>query len=212
MTDFALQLRSYRIIPVLTVESSNEAVSVCKALQAGGIKTVEITLRTTAGFDAIAAVNAELQNFDVGAGTIKTPSDLEKLANMGAAFAVSPGYTAELNDCAAALEMNWLPGIATASELMRGLADGRRCFKLFPAQAVGGIALLKSLAAPFAEACFCPTGGISPDNYQSYLRLANVLCVGGSWMVSRELIENAQWDKISELSRQCMSGGQDQLY
>jgi 2-dehydro-3-deoxyphosphogluconate aldolase/(4S)-4-hydroxy-2-oxoglutarate aldolase len=198
-------LQKIRIVPVLTVTTIEEAVLTCKALQSGGINAAEITLRTAAGLASIEAVKSELSDFIVGAGTVKTTADMEQVAKLGVDFAVSPGLTDELEKCADALSLAFLPGVATASELMRGLAAGRHCFKLFPAEAAGGTTLLKSLAAPFPEASFCPTGGVGSDNYKSYLALPNVICVGGSWMVSRKLIEGKQWHEISRLSEQAMS-------
>jgi 2-dehydro-3-deoxyphosphogluconate aldolase/(4S)-4-hydroxy-2-oxoglutarate aldolase len=205
VTSFSDLLEKIKIVPVLTVTTIEEAVLTCKALQIGGINAAEITLRTEAGLPSIEAVKSELKDFIVGAGTVKTTGDMEQVAKLGVDFAVSPGLTEKLGDCADALDLAFLPGVATASELMRGLATGRQCFKLFPAEAVGGMKLLKSLAAPFPEASFCPTGGVNADNYKDYLALPNVLCVGGSWMVSRELIENRQWLEISRLSKQAMS-------
>lgn len=205
MTSFSKLLQQIKIIPVLTVTTVEEALLTCKALQAGGINAAEITLRTSAGLASIEAVKSELTDFIVGAGTVKSTTDMEQIAKLGVDFAVSPGLTDELGDCADALNLAFLPGVATASELMRGLASGRHCFKLFPAEAVGGIRLLKSLAAPFPEASFCPTGGVNSENYRSYLALESVICIGGSWMVSRELIEGKQWHEISRLSKQAMS-------
>jgi 2-dehydro-3-deoxyphosphogluconate aldolase/(4S)-4-hydroxy-2-oxoglutarate aldolase len=205
VTLFRDLLRDIKIIPVLTVKSADEAVSTCKALQAGGITAVEITLRTDAALDSMRAIKSELPNFLVAAGTIKRPADMEDVAKIGVDFAVSPGLTPALSDCADALKMLFLPGVATASELMQGLATGRRCFKLYPAEAVGGVALLKALAAPFPEASFCPTGGVGAANFTQYLALSNVACVGGSWMVSRELIEAKQWEEIAKLSREAMA-------
>ena len=205
MSQLAELLQGLKIIPVLTVESVEDAVAVCKALQAGGIHGVEITLRSAAALDAIKAVKAQFNNFTVAAGTIKTQQDVETLKKLDVAFGVSPGISAELIACAKANNFAFLPGVASPSELMLGLAHGLTEFKLFPAEAVGGIPLLKSLAAPFPEAKFCPTGGVSPDNYQSYLSLPNVLCVGGSWMVAPDLIAKKQWDEITRLSKRCGS-------
>jgi len=204
MTAFSELLSQIRIVPVLTVTSEDEALNTCRALQAGGIRAVEITLRTSAALDCIAAVRRNLPEFKVAAGTIKSVQDLERVAAIGVDFAVSPGITPELAKQAEALKVSLLPGVATASELMLGLAAGLNCFKLFPAEAVGGLQLLKALSAPFPEASFCPTGGITPDNFRDYLRLANVLCVGGSWMVSRSLIEQENWEEISRLSELAM--------
>ena len=204
MADFKDMLKELRIIPVLTVGSEQEALETCQALHAGGIKAVEITLRTDAGLRSLAAVKKAMPEFRVGAGTVKTTADLEAVAKSGVDFAVSPGLSAAVVQRASTLGVPILPGVATATELMTGLELGCRCFKLFPAQAVGGIGLLKSLAAPFAEAMFCPTGGISGENFRDYLALPNVVCVGGSWMVTRELIESGNWSEISRLSQECM--------
>lgn len=197
-------LAKIRIIPVLTVESAQEGLAVCRALQAGGINGVEITLRTAAALDTIAAVKSELENFVVGAGTVKDPRDIIALKQLDVAFAVSPGFTRKISDCAFAEDLPLLPGIATASELLEGMDAGRRFFKLFPAEAVGGIPLLKSFASPFGEVQFCPTGGISPGNYKEYLALPNVVCVGGSWMVAPSLIAASAWDEITRLSQACL--------
>lgn len=156
--------------------------------------------------DAIKAVKEQFtDNFTVAAGTIKSTADIEALAKLNIAFGVSPGLTKELVTCAKSNNLPFLPGVASPSELMQGLALGLSEFKLFPAEAVGGIPLLKSLAAPFPEAKFCPTGGVSPDNFHTYLNLPNVLCVGGSWMVAPNLIAEKQWSRIEELSRACMT-------
>ncbi len=206
MTPLANLLPQLKIIPVLTVETVEDALNVCTALEAGGIKSVEITLRTAAALEAIKEVKQSLPKFTVAAGTIKTTNDIETLAKLGISFGVSPGLTEKLVDCAQSNNLPLLPGIATASELMQGLDLGLSSFKLFPAAAVGGIPLLKSLYSPFQEATFCPTGGISPDNYKDYLNLPNVLCVGGSWMVAPDLIAEKQCDKIEALSKECMGG------
>jgi 2-dehydro-3-deoxyphosphogluconate aldolase/(4S)-4-hydroxy-2-oxoglutarate aldolase len=190
----------------LTVVSATQAVAVCRALQAGGIGAAEITLRTTSAFAAIAAVRQELDEFVVGAGTVKTSAEVEKLKRLGVDFAVSPGLTPTLSNAAFANNLPLLPGVATASEILLGLESGRSFFKLFPAEAVGGMALLKSFAAPFAEVKFCPTGGIAPTNFRHYLSLPNVVCVGGSWMVTPELLQSENWQMITQLSRECMTG------
>ncbi|GAB1260231.1 bifunctional 4-hydroxy-2-oxoglutarate aldolase/2-dehydro-3-deoxy-phosphogluconate aldolase [Aurantivibrio plasticivorans] len=206
MNYLAKLLQELRIIPVLTVNSAEDAIDVCRSLQAGGINVAEITLRTAAAWDAISAVKETLSDFYVAAGTIKTGQDIEKLAALGGvAFAVSPGLSLEICDAATENDIHLLPGVATPSELMAGLETGRQCFKLFPAEAVGGMALLKSLASPFSEALFCPTGGVNPSNYQQYLSLSNVVAIGGSWMVAPELIHNQQWDQITELSREAVT-------
>ena len=197
-------LSRLRIIPVLTVSSPEQALAVCEALQAGGIQGVEITLRSDAALDSISRVREAMPDFIVGAGTVKTATDLDSVAERGAAFAVSPGLSDDVVTRALARSTPLLPGVATASELMRGLAAGLDCFKLFPAEAVGGRALLKSLAAPFPEAAFCPTGGVNLDNVSDYLALPNVLCVGGSWMVADDLLAREDWPEVARLSAAAM--------
>jgi len=197
-------LKQFKVVPVLTVSSVDRGLAVCRALQAGGIRGVEITLRTPAAWNVIAAVQDQLEDFLVGAGTVKTVNDLRELKKLDVAFAVSPGFTRRLSDCAFDLDVPLLPGVSTASEILTGLETGRNIFKLFPAQAVGGIPLLESLAAPFAEVSFCPTGGIGPENFRDYLALPNVVCVGGSWMVTGQLLEAENWQEVTRLSRECM--------
>lgn len=205
MTPIREQLLKIRVMPVLTVHSQEQALAVCDALASGGILAVEITLRTPAALAAIRAVKAARPDFCVAAGTIRTTQDMEEVAAAGVDFAVSPGWSPGLSAASNALGLPFLPGVSTASEIIQGGECGHQCFKLFPAQAVGGIALLKSLAAPFGGVEFCPTGGIGPHNYRDYLALANVLCIGGSWMVEPKLIEAEQWDQIETLARECMS-------
>lgn len=205
MTPLREQLLKVQIMPVLTVNSVAQALAVCDALAAGGILAVEITLRTSAALDAIRAVKAAHPDFCVAAGTVRTPQDMESVAAAGVDFAVSPGWSPSLSASAQALGLPFLPGVSTPSEIIQGGECGHLCFKLFPAEAIGGIALLKSLAAPFGGVEFCPTGGIGPHNYRDYLALVNVLCIGGSWMVDPQLIETEQWGKIERLSRECMA-------
>lgn len=205
MSELRELLAELRIIPVLTVQSVAEAVATCHALQQGGIRAVEITLRTEAALDSIREVKTAVSDFQVGAGTVKTVADLEKVAGLGVDFAVSPGLSEAVVEQAARLKVPFLPGVATASEILWGQSLGLDCFKLFPAQAVGGMALLKSLASPFAEVSFCPTGGVNPANYRDYLSLPNVVCVGGSWMVASELIAAGNWPEISRLSSDAMT-------
>lgn len=202
------QLVKIRVMPVLTVQTEAQALAVCDALASGGILAVEITLRTRAALGAIRAVKANRPDFCVAAGTVRTTKDMEAVAAAGVDFAVSPGFSSSLSASATALGLDFLPGVSTPSEIIQGSECGLQCFKLFPAEAVGGIALLKSLASPFADIKFCPTGGIGPHNYRDYLALTNVLCIGGSWMVDPRLIEAGNWDKIESLSRECMTLGQ----
>lgn len=202
------QLLKVRVMPVLTVQSEAEALAVCDALAAGGIVAVEITLRTPAALPAIRAVKAARPEFCVAAGTVRTTQDMEAVAAAGVDFAVSPGWSPRLSAAAQALGLAFLPGVSTPSEIIQGGESGHQCFKFYPAEAVGGIPLLKALAGPFAGVEFCPTGGIGPHNYRDYLALPNVLCIGGSWMVDTKLIVAKQWGKIESLSRECMALGQ----
>ncbi len=197
-------LQQVRVMPVLTVTGEQEALQVCDALAAGGIRAVEITLRTPVALAAIRRVKQERPDFCVAAGTVCSAQDMAAVAAAGVDFAVSPGFTPTLSACARELGLAFLPGVSTGSEILLGAESGHHCFKLFPAEAVGGIPLLKAFAGPFAGMAFCPTGGISPDNFRAYLSLPNVLCVGGSWMVDPRLIREAQWARITELSRACM--------
>ncbi|MEX1033500.1 MAG: bifunctional 4-hydroxy-2-oxoglutarate aldolase/2-dehydro-3-deoxy-phosphogluconate aldolase [Cellvibrionaceae bacterium] len=196
-------LARLRVLPVLTVDTPEQAVATARALQSGGLGGVEITLRTPAALEAIATVKATVADFVVAAGTLKTPEDVEAVSAAGADFAVSPGLTRELASAARNADLAFLPGVATASEVLEGIALGFDCFKLFPAEVVGGIPLLKSLAAPFEGIQFCPTGGISAANFKNYLSLPNVLCVGGSWMVASDSIRNGRWSEVERLAREC---------
>jgi 2-dehydro-3-deoxyphosphogluconate aldolase/(4S)-4-hydroxy-2-oxoglutarate aldolase len=198
----ATLLSRLRVLPVLTVDDAEQAVATSRALQAGGLQAVEITLRTPAALQAIAAVKAALPEFIVGAGTLKTPADVEAVSAAGADFGVSPGCTRDLANAASNSGLAFLPGVATPSEILEGMELGFDCFKLFPAEAVGGIPLLKSLAGPFEGITFCPTGGISTGNLQDYLALPNVICVGGSWMVQQDLLRGGQWDQVERLARE----------
>ncbi|MGQ9425943.1 bifunctional 4-hydroxy-2-oxoglutarate aldolase/2-dehydro-3-deoxy-phosphogluconate aldolase [Gilvimarinus sp. F26214L] len=195
-------LKPLRVLPVLTVNSAEQAVETSRALHRGGLAAVEITLRTSTALEAIEAVKAAIPDFLVGAGTLKTVADVNAVKKAGADFAVSPGLTRELAEAASQQNLAFLPGVATPSEILEGMALGFDCFKLFPAEAVGGIPLLKALAAPFSGIQFCPTGGINRENLDSYLALPNVICVGGSWMVKPQLIQAGQWSEIERLARE----------
>lgn len=199
------QLRKVRVMPVLTVHSEAQALAVCDALARGGILAVEITLRTPAALAAIRAVKAARPDFCVAAGTVRTAQDMEAVAAAGVDFAVSPGWSPSLSAAASTFGLPFLPGVSTPSEILQGGECGHQCFKLYPAEAIGGIPLLRSLAGPFADVEFCATGGIGLHNYRDYLALPNVSCIGGSWMVDPQLIEAGQWDQIESISRACMS-------
>lgn len=190
------------VIPVLVVDRVEDAVPLAEALVEGGLKVLEITLRTAHALDVIEAMAKAVPQAVIAAGTVTTQAQLAAARQAGARFAVSPGLTASLLEAAqepGALPL--LPGVSTASELMTGLEAGLTCFKLFPAEAVGGAALLKSFHGPFPQAVFCPTGGITVDTAPRYLALPNVACVGGSWLASTAAIHSGHWDQIRDLAR-----------
>ncbi len=192
------------VVPVIVIQKIEHAVPLAKALLKGGIKVLEITLRSEVAVEAIRRVSREVPEALVGAGTVASAEDLQAVADAGAVFAISPGLTPTLLDAANQGPIALIPGISTASELMFGMERGYREFKFFPAEAAGGVRMLKSIGGPFPQVTFCPTGGISPENYQEYLALANVACVGGSWVVPSRLIKEQAWKKITELSRQAV--------
>jgi 2-dehydro-3-deoxyphosphogluconate aldolase/(4S)-4-hydroxy-2-oxoglutarate aldolase len=198
-------LAECRVLPVVTAHDIDTTVQLTKALVKGGMRAVEITLRTEAALDCIRAVKAEVPEALVAAGTIATPVDLTRAMDAGADFFVSPGSTSNLLAAAAEAQVTFLPGIATASELMQAMDHGFNHFKLFPAVAAGGITLLNSLGGPFPDAQFCPTGGLNRQNFRDFLALPNVICCGGSWMVADDLVAGAHWQKIEDLAREAMS-------
>ena len=189
------------VIPVLTIARIEDAVPLARALAAGGLLALEVTLRTDCALEAIAAIAAAVPEAVVGAGTVLNARDWERAAKAGARFIVSPGITDPLIAVAARSSVAWLPGVATASELMRGLDAGLTHFKFFPAETSGGAPALKALYGPFAEVRFCPTGGISAKSAANYLALPNVLCVGGGWVAPNDAIEAGDWGRIRELSK-----------
>ena len=189
------------VVPVIAIDRLSDAVPLARALVAGGLTVLEITLRTACALDAMRAIAAEVPGAIVGAGTVLTPADLAAVAAAGARFAISPGATPTLYAAAAQASIPWLPAIASASELMVGLEHGYRRFKFFPAESSGGIAALKSFAGPFAQARFCPTGGIDAAKAPAYKALANVITVGGSWMLPKAAIDAGRWDEIEALAR-----------
>ncbi len=189
------------VIPVLTVEKASDAVPLARALVDGGLKVLEITLRTAAAIEAIEAIAREVPDAVTGAGTVLNARDWERAEKAGAQFIVSPGLTDPLIKAAAASALAFLPGVATAGELMRGLDAGLSHFKFFPAETSGGAAALKALYGPFADIRFCPTGGISAKTAPDYLALPNVVCVGGGWVAPNDAIASGDWGRITELAR-----------
>ena len=197
-------LRSGPVVPVYTPASVDEAVQVARALVRGGIRAIEITLRNAHALDAVRAVAEQVPESLVGAGTVLTPAQLEQSLAAGAKFLVSPGATAPLRDAARANAAPWLPGAATASEVMTALDAGITTLKFFPAEAIGGAAALGSYAAPLAQAAFCPTGGITLASAPDYLALPNVLCVGGSWLTPKVALAAQDWELVEELAREAV--------
>jgi 2-dehydro-3-deoxyphosphogluconate aldolase/(4S)-4-hydroxy-2-oxoglutarate aldolase len=193
-------MRAGPVIAVLTIERAVDAIPLARALLDGGIKVLEVTLRTSAALDAIKAIAAEAPEAIVGAGTVLTPWDWDAAQAAGARFIVSPGLTEPLIAAAASNALPFLPGVATASELMRGLDAGLSRYKFFPAEAAGGPAVLKAFSGPFPSCLFCPTGGVTAANARDYLDLPNVACVGGGWVAPPEAIRQGDWIRITELA------------
>lgn len=193
------------VIPVLTVEQVEHAVPLARALCAGGLRVLEVTLRTTAALPAIEAMRKGVPEAIVGVGTLARPGDFTMASDVGAQFGVSPGLTAELAAAARAASFPMLPGIMTPSELLAGLGWGYDTFKLFPAQQAGAIGMLKALGAPFPEVMFCPTGGITRSTAPDFLELPNVACVGGSWVAPADKIRAGDWAGIEQLAKDAAS-------
>ena len=195
------------VIPVLTIERLDDALPLARALADNGLPVLEMTLRTACAVDAIALIARELPNACVGAGTVLNARDLDAVVQAGARFAISPGATDALFDAAKASRTPLIPGIATASELMRGMEHGWRRFKFFPAESSGGIGALKGFGGPLPMARFCPTGGIDAAKAPAYLALPNVACVGGSWMVPADAVKAGDWARIGALAGEAAALG-----
>ncbi|MFF7367738.1 bifunctional 4-hydroxy-2-oxoglutarate aldolase/2-dehydro-3-deoxy-phosphogluconate aldolase [Streptomyces tricolor] len=189
------------VVPVVVLADAADAVPLARALVAGGLPAIEVTLRTPAALDAIRAIADEVPQAVVGAGTVLTPEQVAACTAAGARFLVSPGWTETLLAAMRGSGVPFLPGVSTTSEVVALLERGVREMKFFPAQAAGGTAYLKSLAGPLPQARFCPTGGIGPTTAPEYLALPNVGCVGGSWMVPAEAVAAGDWARIEELAR-----------
>jgi len=195
-------LRAGPVVPVIVIDRLADAVPMARALVAGGVRVLEITLRTPAALDAMRAIKDAVPDAILGAGTVVTPGQLEAVVRLGVAFAVSPGATPALLDAAKGSPVPLLPGTATASEVMAVLERGLTFMKLFPAEAVGGRELLRSLASPLPTARFCPTGGIDLEKAKAYLALPNVVCVGGSWLVPKDAVAAGDWGRLTALARE----------
>jgi 2-dehydro-3-deoxyphosphogluconate aldolase/(4S)-4-hydroxy-2-oxoglutarate aldolase len=192
------------VVPVLSIKDADQAVPLARALVNGGLKVIEVTLRTPCALDAIRRIADHVEGACIGAGTVVTARDLELAHGAGARFAVSPGATASLLAAAKGSGLPFLPGIATASEIMAALESGLDCLKFFPAEAAGGIAMLKSFSGPFPGVRFCPTGGIREETLASYLALGNVSAVGGTWLAPADLLANKEWEKIQTLAERAL--------
>ncbi|WP_226565076.1 bifunctional 4-hydroxy-2-oxoglutarate aldolase/2-dehydro-3-deoxy-phosphogluconate aldolase [Shewanella chilikensis] len=193
------------IIPVMVINKIEHAVPLAKALVAGGIRVLEVTLRTDCALEAIARIATEVPEALVGAGTILNEAQLAQAAEAGAQFAITPGATVELLKAGKAGKIPLIPGVASISEVMVGLGLGYTHFKFFPAEASGGVNALKAFSGPLADVRFCPTGGITPSSYKDYLALGNVDCIGGSWIAPVEAMEQGDWVRITRLCQEAIA-------
>ena len=189
------------VIPVIVLHKVEHAVPMAEALVAGGIRVLEVTLRTPQGLACIEAIAKAVPQAIVGAGTVRSAVDATAAAQAGARFAVSPGYTSKLGQACRDLKLPLLPGVATSSEIMAAMEDGLSELKFFPAVQSGGLQMLKAWQGPFGDVRFCPTGGISPANAAEFLALSNVVCVDGSWLVPASAVETCNWSEITELAQ-----------
>ncbi len=193
------------IIPVVVIEDIKDAVPLAQSLVEGGIPIIEVTLRSSCALEAIELIAKNVPKMHIGAGTILNPTQLEQAQNRGAEFLISPGLTIKLLEHAKKKDMPLIPGVSSSSEVMQALELGYNALKFFPAEYCGGVKLLNAFNGPFKGVKFCPTGGISADNMHSYLNLENVLCVGGSWLTPKNLIQNKEWDKITEICKRSLA-------
>jgi 2-dehydro-3-deoxyphosphogluconate aldolase/(4S)-4-hydroxy-2-oxoglutarate aldolase len=200
--EFRDNLKAVRIVPVIVIKQLGHAVPLAKALVEGGLNILEITLRTEAALEAIQAIAAQVPGAIVGAGTVLNPQQFVDAASAGAKFVVSPGLTEEVVRASRDHLVPILPGVASASDIMRGLGLGLDTFKFFPAETSGGAPAIKALGGPFPQVSFCPTGGISAANLSSYLSLPNVIAAGGSWMVPSDLNEADAFSRATLLARE----------
>ena len=191
-------LRMSPVVPVLTINDVKDAVPLARALVAGGLKVLEITLRTPVALEAMTRIAGEVPGAVIAAGTVTRAEDLDRAAKAGAQFAFSPGL-ADFMLKPQAIPI--LPGVATASDIMKGMVEGMDTFKFFPAVPAGGVNALKAFAGPFQSVAFCPTGGIGADNAKDFLKLPNVLCVGGSWVAPMDAIASGDWGRIEALAK-----------
>jgi 2-dehydro-3-deoxyphosphogluconate aldolase / (4S)-4-hydroxy-2-oxoglutarate aldolase len=190
------------VIPVIVLQRVADAVPLAEALLAGGVKVLEVTLRSDVALACIEAIAKALPEAIVGAGTVRAAADVAAARDAGGRFAVSPGFTPAVDAASRALGLPLLPGVATASEVMAATAAGHRLLKFFPAAQAGGVAMLKALGGPFADVSFCPTGGITPETAPQFLALPNVAVCGGSWLTPADAVAAGDWARITRLARQ----------
>ena len=190
------------VIPVIVLNDVAHAVPMARALVAGGIRMLEVTLRTPQALACMEAIAKEVPDAVVGAGTVRSAADAKAAANAGAKFAVSPGYTSAVGQACRDQGLSLLPGVATGSEIMMAQEDGYTELKFFPAMQAGGPAMLKAWGGPFFDVRFCPTGGVTPQNASEFLSLSNVACVGGSWLVPADALAKGDWTRIEQLARE----------
>jgi 2-dehydro-3-deoxyphosphogluconate aldolase/(4S)-4-hydroxy-2-oxoglutarate aldolase len=193
-------MRTAPVIPVITIDLPEHALPLAEALITGGLPVLEITMRTPHALASITAIKQAFPEAIVGAGTVINRQTYQQAIDAGAEFIVSPGFTPELLACAKSTAIPFLPGVNSPSEIMQLLAHSITSMKFFPAEAAGGVPMLKAVGAPLPQALFCPTGGITPGNARDYLALPNVACVGGSWMVTKELVQGLRWNEIRALA------------
>ncbi|MGP0174781.1 bifunctional 4-hydroxy-2-oxoglutarate aldolase/2-dehydro-3-deoxy-phosphogluconate aldolase [Pseudomonas sp. NCHU5208] len=193
-----------RILPVIRIEREADILPLADALAAGGLHTLEITLRSALGLSAIALLRKQRPQLCIGAGTVLDEQMLQQAVAAGAEFIVTPGCTQALLEAGLQSPVPLLPGISSASEIMLGYNLGYRRFKLFPAELAGGVAALKAFAGPFGNVRFCPTGGLNPGNLQRYMQQPNVMCVGGSWMLDDTWVRNGDWQRITQASAEAL--------
>lgn len=190
------------VIPVIVLHRCEHAVQMARALVEGGVRVLEVTLRTPVALACMAAIARDVPEAIVGAGTLRSAADVRAARDAGCQFGVSPGYTAEIGAACREAQLPLLPGVATASEVMAANADGLSFLKFFPATAAGGVPMLKALAGPFPDVVFCPTGGITVETAPQFLSLANVKVCGGSWLTPVDALERGDWARITQLARQ----------
>ncbi|MEO8296698.1 MAG: bifunctional 4-hydroxy-2-oxoglutarate aldolase/2-dehydro-3-deoxy-phosphogluconate aldolase [Burkholderiales bacterium] len=193
------------VIPVIVLRRVEDAVPMAEALVAGGVRVLEVTLRTPVALQCMEAIARAVPQAIVGAGTVRSVADAQAAKNAGCQFAVSPGYTSAIGQACLQMDLALLPGVATASEVMQGQADGYSFFKLFPATAVGGIPLLRALHGPFPDVVFCPTGGLTVETAPQFLAVPNVKVCGGSWLTPDSAVQAGDWPRITQLAREAQA-------